>query len=76
MSAADHSSVLSMSCGVAGKIDMLPWNEMEALQLETAHIKQELVQINQQGYLTINSQPAVNGAPSSDKNFGWGGSNG
>ncbi len=65
-----------MRCAVAGKIDMLPWNEMEALQLETAHIKQELVQINQQGYLTINSQPAVNGAPSSDKNFGWGGSNG
>jgi len=61
---------------VTGTIDMLPWNEMETLQLETAMIKQELVQMNQQGYLTINSQPAVNGAPSTDSKFGWGGPNG
>jgi len=60
----------------SGTIDMLPWNEMETLQLETAMIKQELVQMNQQGYLTINSQPAVNGAPSTDSKFGWGGPNG
>ena len=60
----------------AGKIDMLPWNEMEALQLETQTIKQELIQINQAGFLTINSQPAVNGAPSTDPNFGWGGPHG
>lgn len=49
---------------------------MEALQLETATIKQELIQMNQAGYLTINSQPAVNGAPSNDANFGWGGPHG
>lgn len=55
---------------------MLPWNEMETLQLETATIKQELVQMNQAGFLTINSQPAVNGAPSTDPNFGWGGAHG
>ena len=60
----------------AGEIDMLPWNEMEALQLETEHIKAELVSLNKAGYLTINSQPAVNGAPSTDSKFGWGGPNG
>ena len=61
---------------IEGEIDMLPWNEMEALQLETEHIKAELVSLNKAGYLTINSQPAVNGAPSTDSKFGWGGPNG
>ena len=28
--------------------------------------------LNQAGYLTINSQPRVNGAPSNDATFGWG----
>ena len=55
---------------------MLPWNEMETLQLETQLIKQELVQMNEAGYLTINSQPAVNGASSTDSKFGWGGPHG
>ena len=32
--------------------------------------------MNELGFLTINSQPAVNGAPSDDKVFGWGPSNG
>jgi hypothetical protein len=30
------------------------------------------VALNQAGYLTINSQPRVNGAPSNDATFGWG----
>lgn len=55
---------------------MLPWNEMEALQLETEKIKHELIALNTAGYLTINSQPAVNGAASEDSKFGWGGRNG
>lgn len=32
--------------------------------------------MNSLGFLTINSQPAVNGAKSSDKVFGWGPRNG
>lgn len=60
----------------AGEIDMLPWNEMDSLQLETAAIKDNLIALNKAGFLTINSQPAVNGAPSSDANVGWGGPNG
>lgn len=32
--------------------------------------------MNELGFLTINSQPAVNGARSDDKVFGWGPSNG
>eukprot|EP01111_Echinosteliopsis_oligospora_P006207 TRINITY_DN2025_c0_g2_i1.p1 TRINITY_DN2025_c0_g2~~TRINITY_DN2025_c0_g2_i1.p1 ORF type:complete len:606 (-),score=208.44 TRINITY_DN2025_c0_g2_i1:43-1860(-) len=48
-----------------------PFNE-QPLSLETEVIKEKLVKINKQGYLTINSQPAVNGALSSDALFGWG----
>ena len=39
-------------------------------------IAEKLAQINDLGFLTINSQPAVNGVPSDDKVFGWGPSNG
>jgi methylenetetrahydrofolate reductase (NADPH) len=35
-----------------------------------------LIQLNQQGILTINSQPSVNGFPSLDPTFGWGPKNG
>lgn len=43
---------------------------------ESVKMKDLLVTLNQHGLLTINSQPAVNGAPSEDKVFGWGGPNG
>ena len=39
-------------------------------------IAKKLARINSLGFLTINSQPAVNGVPSNDKVFGWGPSNG
>jgi len=39
-------------------------------------IAEKLAQINDLGFLTINSQPAVNGVPSDDSIFGWGPSNG
>lgn len=39
-------------------------------------ITEKLAQINDLGFLTINSQPAVNGVQSNDKVFGWGPSNG
>lgn len=39
-------------------------------------MKEELLRVNQQGILTINSQPRVNGKPSSDPIVGWGPSGG
>ena len=55
---------------------MLPWNEMEGMHLETEDIKKELIDLNKAGFLTINSQPRVNAAPSTDPKFGWGGPDG
>lgn len=55
---------------------MLPWSEMDSLQHETGAIQARLVALNRGGLLTINSQPAVNGAPSADPHVGWGGPNG
>jgi methylenetetrahydrofolate reductase (NADPH) len=43
---------------------------------ETSVISGQLARINALGFLTINSQPAVNGIRSDDKAFGWGPSNG
>ncbi len=55
---------------------MLPWSEMDSLQHETGAIQERLVALNRGGLLTINSQPAVNGAQSTDPRVGWGGPNG
>lgn len=55
-----------------GEISRLPWSESDALASETSVISAPLVWLNQQGLLTINSQPRVNGAPSTDVTFGWG----
>eukprot|EP00934_Nitzschia_sp_Nitz4_P005203 Nitzschia sp. Nitz4//scaffold232_size35869//18431//20601//NITZ4_007807-RA/size35869-snap-gene-0.43-mRNA-1//1//CDS//3329543330//5193//frame0 len=60
---------------VQGKIPHIPWCETP-LQAESLVIQTELAELNRAGFLTINSQPAVNGAPSNDKVFGWGGSGG
>lgn len=48
-----------------------PWCE-DGLATETLQLKDELVQLNRLGILTINSQPNVNGAASSDPVLGWG----
>jgi len=58
-----------------GEIQALPWND-SALAPETDVIKSPLVRINENGFLTINSQPRVNGAESNDPKFGWGGKGG
>ena len=60
---------------VEGKIPHIPWCET-TLQPESFLIQKKLSQLNRSGYLTINSQPSVNGAPSSHKTFGWGGPGG
>lgn len=58
-----------------GKVSALPWCD-QSLDNETRTIENELVQTNHLGFLTINSQPSVNGAKSSDRVFGWGPKNG
>lgn len=60
---------------IDGKIARLPWCETGIL-LETLPLKKQLMDINRNGYLTINSQPRVNGASSADKVVGWGDANG
>ncbi|KAG8481190.1 hypothetical protein CXB51_026018 [Gossypium anomalum] len=44
-----------------GKLRSSPWSELDSLQPETKIIHEQLGKINLKGFLTINSQPAVNG---------------
>lgn len=60
---------------VEGRIPILPWCE-SALHSETSTIVEQLANINRAGFLTINSQPAVNGSRSDHPIYGWGGLNG
>lgn len=54
-----------------GELRKLPWSSQPAAS-ETSVITDQLAKMNEMGYLTINSQPAVNGARSDDKVHGWG----
>lgn len=58
-----------------GDVAGIPWSAQQ-LEPETEIIRQRLAAINLLGFLTINSQPAVNGAKSSHKVYGWGPKNG
>ena len=49
----------------------MPWSDDE-LAMETSLLSKQLAHINSCGVLTINSQPAINGAPSTDPVVGWG----
>ncbi|CAM9104760.1 unnamed protein product [Heterosigma akashiwo] len=60
---------------VEGRVPYLPWCETP-LQAETQTIQPMLAALNRHGFLTINSQPRVNGARSGDRTFGWGGPGG
>uniref|UniRef100_W5MEH5 Methylenetetrahydrofolate reductase (NADPH) n=2 Tax=Lepisosteus oculatus TaxID=7918 RepID=W5MEH5_LEPOC len=53
------------------KVMCLPWNE-DPLAPETNLLKDQLEKVNRRGVLTINSQPNINGSPSSDPVVGWG----
>ncbi|XP_042061346.1 methylenetetrahydrofolate reductase 2-like [Salvia splendens] len=59
-----------------GKLRSSPWSELDGLQPETKIINENLGNINLKGFLTINSQPAVNGAKSDSPTVGWGGPRG
>ncbi|KAF2019325.1 methylenetetrahydrofolate reduct [Aaosphaeria arxii CBS 175.79] len=60
---------------MSGDLESLPWSE-QAISKEAESIEQDLIKLNRRGFLTINSQPAVDGAKSSDSVFGWGPRNG
>lgn len=60
----------------AGEVDLLPWSEMSTIMTETHQIQPQLTSLNERGFLTINSQPRVNGASSEDPHVGWGGPHG
>lgn len=47
-----------------GKLKSSPWSELDGLQPETKIIDEQLSQVNLKGFLTINSQPAINGEKS------------
>ncbi|KIO32028.1 hypothetical protein M407DRAFT_19053 [Tulasnella calospora MUT 4182] len=66
-------SLFSRFC--QGTLKALPWSD-EPTALETSIITKHLARVNELGFLTINSQPAVNGARSDDRAFGWGPANG
>ena len=55
----------------SGDVPALPWTQTGVAK-ETSVIRDALIAMNQRGFLTINSQPAVDGAPSSDPVHGWG----
>ena len=59
----------------AGELASLPWSDAPVAK-ETKVIDQMLVQLNKRGFLTINSQPPVDGARSDDPVHGWGPKNG
>ncbi|KAI0364728.1 methylenetetrahydrofolate reduct [Pilatotrama ljubarskyi] len=58
-----------------GNLQALPWSD-SAPSSETSVIAPQLAQLNELGFLTINSQPAVDGARSDDRIHGWGPANG
>ncbi|OIW07709.1 hypothetical protein TanjilG_19652 [Lupinus angustifolius] len=59
-----------------GKLRSSPWSELDGLQPETKVINEQLEKLNTKGFLTINSQPAVNGEKSDSPTVGWGGPGG
>lgn len=59
-----------------GKLKSSPWSELDGLQPESKIINELLGNINSKGFLTINSQPAVNGEKSDSLSVGWGGPGG
>ncbi|KHN94605.1 methylenetetrahydrofolate reductase 2 [Metarhizium album ARSEF 1941] len=60
---------------IKGEIAAMPWSE-EGLSPESSTIQTQLIEMNRRGWLTVASQPAVNGVSSSDRTFGWGPVNG
>ncbi|THV05550.1 methylenetetrahydrofolate reduct [Dendrothele bispora CBS 962.96] len=72
-SVAEISELFAKFC--LGQLAALPWSDQPPA-VETSTISERLAHMNKLGFLTINSQPSVDGARSDDKVFGWGPING
>lgn len=57
------------------EIETLPWSDAP-LTSEADSIRDELINLNKRGLITINSQPAVDGVKSNHPVHGWGPNNG
>ncbi|KAH6631899.1 methylenetetrahydrofolate reductase-domain-containing protein [Chaetomium tenue] len=57
------------------EIEYLPWSEAPVAE-EADLIKDDLIELNNRGLITVNSQPAVNGVKSTHPIHGWGPANG
>lgn len=67
-----YNDVAKVFCDfIGGSIKKFPFSE-GSLAEETGTISEALVNLNMNKLLTINSQPRVNGAKSTDEKFGWG----
>ncbi len=69
-STADITSIFQ--CYLSGALPAIPWSEEGGLSAETRTIKDQLLKLNEKGWWTVASQPAVNGLDSADETFGWG----
>lgn len=72
---ADVYSVFCEFLSSGGHVKKLPWVE-DDLDAETNELTSSLLKLNKAGFLTINSQPPVNGCCSTDEVHGWGGPHG
>ncbi|KAF8329502.1 methylenetetrahydrofolate reduct [Cantharellus anzutake] len=73
VSIAEINDLFAKFC--IGEVKALPWSDQPP-SAETRVIASQLARVNTLGYLTINSQPAVNGVHSGDPVHGWGPTNG
>ena len=76
----DHPTSVKDICAIfhryiSGNLEAIPWSEGE-MSSETSTIRKELLAMNDKGWWTVASQPAVNGVKSSHSIFGWGPKNG
>lgn len=65
----DITSLFAKFC--RNELKALPWSSQPPSK-ETSVINSQLAKMNELGYLTINSQPSVDGASSEDVTHGWG----
>ncbi|KAL8358238.1 hypothetical protein RB598_002821 [Gaeumannomyces tritici] len=56
---------------LSGELRAIPWSE-EEFNPETDTIRPPLLALNERGWWTVASQPAVNGLKSDNPTFGWG----
>ncbi|GAB7362908.1 hypothetical protein MBLNU230_g3210t1 [Neophaeotheca triangularis] len=75
-SPTSYQDIANLFAGfMEGRVETLPWSEAP-ISSEADVLRDDLISLNRRGLLTINSQPAVDGAKSSHPIYGWGPKNG